>query len=203
MRSDRPAAAGLPADPSVRTPPPAPAPAREAAAGAVRHGRDKGGHSFLIRPFTPADRAALERMYTSFEPKRSAHGLPPVGEGHRNRWLSRVLLEGRHLLVEVEGEVVGHGMLVAMGAGAAELANFLHQSARDRGIGTRLNQALLEEARTLGCHRVWLLVEPSNRRAMRSYEKAGFRRRSNVPCAHELEMEVRLGPVEPPKPPEV
>jgi RimJ/RimL family protein N-acetyltransferase len=75
---------------------------------------------------------------------------------------------------------------------AAELANFLHQSIRDRGIGTALNEALLDVARTHGIQRVWLSVEPTNRRAIRSYEKVGFQRRPTLAWAPEVEMEVEI-----------
>ena len=133
-------------------------------------------------------------MYDSFEPKRVAQGLPPGDAGRRQRWLDTVLAFGCHLMVEVDGRLVGHGMLLPFDHDEAELANFLHQSVRDRGIGTALNQALLEVGREEGISRVWLSVEPSNRSAVRSYEKAGFRRRFTTGWAPELEMEFFLFP---------
>lgn len=151
---------------------------------------DKLGEAFTIRAFREADRAALRRMYDDFEPKRVAQGLPPGDAEQRTRWLGSVLGDGHHLIVEVDGEVVGHGMLLPFKEGEAELANFLHQSTRDRGIGTTLNRALLELGRGLGLRRVWLSVEPFNRRAIRSYEKVGFQRRPMSPWAPEAEMEV-------------
>jgi RimJ/RimL family protein N-acetyltransferase len=133
-------------------------------------------------------------MYDDFEPKRVAQGLPPMDGGPRTRWLDTILASGHHVMVEVDGRVAGHGMLLPFVTDGAELANFLHQSVRDRGIGTALNQALLDLAREHSIGRVWLSVEPSNRRAVRSYEKAGFRRRFTSGWAPELEMEVILAP---------
>ena len=50
-------------------------------------------------------------------------------------------------------------------------------AARDRGIGTHVVRSLVEFAfRDLNLHRVSLHVFASNRRAIRVYEKAGFRR---------------------------
>ena len=66
-------------------------------------------------------------------------------------------------------------MVIPMDGHTSELANFLHQKIRNRGIGTALNLLALEIAREQGRRRVWLSVEPSNRIAIRSYEKAGFR----------------------------
>jgi RimJ/RimL family protein N-acetyltransferase len=155
---------------------------------------DKLGEPFTLRPFRAPDRAALAAMYDDFEPKRVAQGLPPAGPVQRARWLDSVLAAGYHLVVEIDGRVVGHGMLLPFQERDAELANFLHQDVRDRGIGTLLNQALLDLGRDLDLHRVWLSVEPFNRRAIRSYEKAGFRRRRMSAWAPEIEMEIFLAP---------
>ena len=151
---------------------------------------DKLGEPFLIRPFREEDRQALQEMYDDFSPKRVAQGLPPSDPRQRTRWLGSVLAGGHHLVVEIEGRVVGHGMLLPFKEGEAELANFLHQATRDRGIGTTLNRVLLKLGRELGLRRVWLSVEPFNRRAIRSYEKVGFRRHPATPWAPEVEMEV-------------
>ncbi len=96
------------------------------------------------------------------------------------------------MVVEVVGRILGHAMLIPMDDGGAELANFLHQSIRDRGIGTALNGAIVELAREAGYRRVWLCVEPSNRAALRSYVKAGFRMLSGSQWTPEVEMEVPL-----------
>ena len=153
---------------------------------------DKLGETFALRPLDPSDHPALHAMYDAFEPKRVAQGIPPSDPDRRRRWLDGVLEDGHHLLVEIDGRVLGHGMLLPFAEDEAELANFLHQHVRDRGIGTILNRALLEVGRDAGLHRVWLSVEPFNRRAVRSYEKVGFRRRPMSPWAPEVEMEVVL-----------
>lgn len=156
--------------------------------------RDKAGRPFRVRAFTPKDRGPLEEMYRAFDPKRGAQGLPP-GDGESiRRWLDLILKNGRHVLVEIEGEILGHLMVIPIDAETSELANFLHQAIRNRGIGTSLNMLALEIARSEGRKRVWLSVEPSNRIAIRSYEKAGFRRTTASLWAPELEMEVRLEP---------
>ncbi len=153
---------------------------------------DKLGEPFALRPFQADDRKGLERMYEAFEPKRVAQGLPPADPGQRTRWLDSVLASGHHIVVEVDGRVAGHGMLLPFGQDSAELANFLHQAVRDRGIGTALNKELLATAGAHQVRRVWLSVEPSNRPAIRSYEKVGFRRCAMSHWSPELEMEVVL-----------
>lgn len=149
---------------------------------------DKRGRPFRVRPYAPEDRAALEAMYADFEPKRAAQGLPPEGEAAVRRWLDRVLPRGTQLVVEVGGRVLGHVMLIPMDADTLELANFLHQSIRNRGIGTALNRVGLELARGAGFRKVWLSVEPTNRAAVRSYQKAGFEASAASILAPEIEM---------------
>lgn len=155
---------------------------------------DKRGEPFTVRNMAPEDRRALHEMYLDFLPKRAAQGLPPETEYAQKRWLDHVLKGGEHLLVEIKGVVSGHLMLIPMQDGRAiELAIYLHQSIRGRGIGTAMNRLAVELARTQGYHKVWLSVEVTNVAAIRSYQKAGFKRTAATMWAHEIEMEVLLG----------
>ena len=149
---------------------------------------DKRDEPFLVRHLSLADQPALLDMYRDFEPKRAAQGLPPLSEEATRQWLVRSLGKGTHLVVVVGGRIAGHMMLIPMEAGRVELANFLHQSIRNRGIGTSLNRLALELARDEGYEQVWLSVEPWNRPAVRSYEKVGFRRSTASLWAPEIEM---------------
>jgi len=156
---------------------------------------DRSNATFVARDYEAADRAKLLAMYDDFEPKRGAQGLPPIGDSKIAVWLDRILARGRHLVVEVKEQILGHVMLMPMEDQSVELANFLHQSIRGRGIGTALNAHAVKLAQQLGYQRVWLSVEPGNRAAVRSYEKAGFRRLPGSYWAPEVEMAVDF-PVE-------
>jgi ribosomal protein S18 acetylase RimI-like enzyme len=155
---------------------------------------DKLGNPFHVRELEGRDdRIRLHRMYAAFVPKRAAQGLPPETDHGIQRWLDRVLAHGRHLGIEINGSLCGHGMLVPMDdPKETELANFLHQSIRGRGIGTALNRLLVTRALEAGYNRVWLSVEPSNIAAIRSYTNAGFKTLRNSLWAPEIEMEVVL-----------
>lgn len=67
-------------------------------------------------------------------------------------------------------------------------------SARQRGIGTRLLEALFEEVRTHGALKMFLEVRESNEAAISLYEKCGFitagtrRRFYSNPCEDALVM---------------
>ena len=153
---------------------------------------DRSNATFVARDYEPADRAQLLAMYGDFEPKRGAQGLPPNSELKIAAWLDRVLARGRHLVVEVKEQILGHVMLMPMEDQSVELANFLHQSIRGRGIGTKMNGLAVKLAQELGYQRVWLSVEPGNRAAVRSYEKVGFQRLPGSYWAPEVEMAVEL-----------
>jgi RimJ/RimL family protein N-acetyltransferase len=155
--------------------------------------RDREGQPFIVRAPRPGDRALLDAFYDAFEPKRAAQGLPPAGTARIARWLDGVLAGGEHLIVEREGRLAGHAMLMPTGApGVREYAIFLDQSVRGRGIGTQVNRFAAELARGLGIRRLWLSVEPQNRAALRSYLKAGFFFRPATVYSPEVEMEMDL-----------
>ncbi|HET6230455.1 MAG TPA: GNAT family N-acetyltransferase [Longimicrobiaceae bacterium] len=154
---------------------------------------DKEGRVFTVRPMAPGDRASLEEFYAGFEPKRAAQGLPPEGPVRVRRWLDHVLPGGTHLIVETDGRLVGHALLMPTEReGMREYAIFLHQDVRGKGLGTQVNRRSAEIARTMRLDRLWLSVEPGNRPALRSYEKAGFRFRPGTIYSPELEMEMEL-----------
>jgi len=71
----------------------------------------------------------------------------------------------------VVGFIIGHWI-----ADEAEILNLAVQpEVRGRGIGTALVKALLEDAAFRGALRVFLEVRESNARAIRFYQRLGFR----------------------------
>ncbi|CAN5284812.1 hypothetical protein BH20GEM2_BH20GEM2_12660 [soil metagenome] len=146
-----------------------------------------------MRRYDPEDRPVLETFYAAFEPKRAAQGLPPQGAERISRWLDAVLPAGIHLVVERDGALIGHALLVPAGSpGVAEYAVFLHQQHRGRGAGTEVNRVAVEAAREADLERLWLSVEPDNRAAIGSYAKAGFHFLPGTTLSREVEMEIEL-----------
>jgi RimJ/RimL family protein N-acetyltransferase len=157
------------------------------------HLRDKGGRVFTVRALRADDRAALEDFYDAFDPKRAAQGLPPDGRPRVSRWLDQVLPNGTHLAVERDGRLIGHAMLIPTGRpGVNEYAIFLSREVRGQGVGTQVNRLSVELARSMDLRGLWLSVEPHNRPALRSYEKAGFRFVPGTVFSPEVEMEMAL-----------
>jgi RimJ/RimL family protein N-acetyltransferase len=118
-------------------------------------------------------------MYATFEPKLIYFGLPPAGSELIERWLHDVLDDTQNAnLVLTRGErVIGHAALLHYPAtpGVREIAIFVHQDHRSRGIGRRLFLAAMHHGcHDLGLGRVWLWVNRRNVRGLRLYSSVGF-----------------------------
>lgn len=128
------------------------------------------GLAFELRRATPQDREALAAMYLSFEPKGESLGLPPRKDPQR--WLDS--LAGYPNFVAVaEGRLVGHSVLCT-GGPSAEIAVFVHQDCRGRGLGKRLLRAMIDEARRENVQRVWGVTELDNIPMLRLAHSLGF-----------------------------
>ena len=123
-----------------------------------------------LRRATPEDRDALIEMYRSFEPKGAALGLPPWKD--TEKWLDG-LARYLNFVVFADGRLAGHGALCRAGA-TAEVAVFVHQDFRRRGLGQRLLAAMIREARRLGLRRVWGTAEMDNYSALAMVRLLGF-----------------------------
>jgi GNAT superfamily N-acetyltransferase len=82
--------------------------------------------------------------------------------------------------------------LVPDGSGSAELALFVHQEFRRRGIGTALLKAALNWAGAADVRRVWSLTSSDNRPALRLQLRCGFRRRAFGFGESELELDLAV-----------
>lgn len=95
--------------------------------------------------------------------------------------LSRCLMEDElgghsHLVVEVEGRLVGWGGIApSEGHQSCTLGIAIIGEYQKQGIGTRLTKALVDEAERLGYARIVLTVWGINWVAYHLYHKLGFR----------------------------
>ena len=149
-----------------------------------------------IRPVGFPERDLLIEMYDRFDPIGVAQGLPPHGPHRRREWVSSALHHRVNLAgFTRSGSLAGHCFLATTDddATAVELAIFVHQDYRRRGLGTALTQAALDHAVRTGFTRVWCLASSDNSAALRLLRRCGFRvRNSDVP---EIELEIDLSPV--------
>lgn len=123
-----------------------------------------------LRRAAPGDRNALVTMYASFEPKGAAMGLPPRKDPQK--WLDG-LVGYPNFVACVASRPVGHSVLCT-GGESAEIAVFVHQDYRGRGLGRALLKAMIEEAKRLGVRRVWGIAEFDNIPMLRLAYSLGF-----------------------------
>lgn len=115
-------------------------------------------------------------MYERFEPLGAALGLPPSRESARHNWVEAALRQEMNLgALSATGEAIGHCFLVADKKDSAEVAIFVHQAFRRRGVATALLDAMLAWGHTLGLQRIWALTDSENRVALRLLRRFGFR----------------------------
>jgi GNAT superfamily N-acetyltransferase len=124
----------------------------------------------VIRPVSPSDRAELRAMYEGFEPRPASLGLPPASGV--DRWLEG-LNAAIHLIAVADDTAIGHGLLCAEGD-SGEVAVFVRQEFRVQGIGRRLLDALIDEARKRGLRSIWGITELDNVPMLRLAHAAGF-----------------------------
>lgn len=121
--------------------------------------------SLQIRAIEPSEWPALARMYETFEPKRASFGLPPLH--HPEEWLTEIRTTSHNVVVIFNGQIVGHGMICTGGRGKfttsdGEFAVFIHQDFRRMGLGRKLLEILVAEARRLGVRLLWGVEETDN-----------------------------------------
>ena len=94
-------------------------------------------------------------------------------------WVRKKLAEKAAVFSMIEknsGRFIGNIELMDVADGAGELGIALTASMQDRGYGTEAVRALIQYASDqLALKRVWLRANPKNARAIRVYEKCGFR----------------------------
>jgi GNAT superfamily N-acetyltransferase len=138
----------------------------------------------------------LIAMYDRFDPLGGALGLPPRREDERHRWIQSALGYGVNVAAFSQAwGAVGHCFLADDKSGSAEMAVFVHQAFRRRGIGTALVKAALEWGYAAGVRRVWTIASSDNIAALCLQKSCGFRLTSSGP--DDIEMEIELSPASP------
>ena len=153
--------------------------------------RERAVSGIQIRVEGAVERDLLVKMYDEFEPLGVAFGLPPFSAAARRNWIAGALAHKvNSVALSPEGAAVGHCFLAVDPSGSAEIAIFVRQEHRRRGIGKALVCSVLERGTAAGVRRVWSITSPDNRAALRLQQSCGFRVSKSVPPAFELEIEL-------------
>ena len=103
----------------------------------------------------------------------------PITAEQERRWVQKKLAEDAavfSMLEKATGAFIGNIELMDIADRAGELGIAVTAAMQDKGYGTEAVRAMVEYGMdTLGLHRVFLKVFPDNARAIRVYEKCGFR----------------------------
>jgi L-amino acid N-acyltransferase YncA len=130
-----------------------------------------------IRPMTPEDWPTVEAIYADGITTGEAtfETAPPSWE----EFDAGRLRDHRVVAVEA-GEVVGWAALSPMSAracyaGVVEHSVYVAESARDRGVGLALMEALVAGADAAGLWTIQTSIFPENTASVALHERAGFR----------------------------
>jgi RimJ/RimL family protein N-acetyltransferase len=117
-------------------------------------------------------------MYASMSPEAIRWGLPPYDRARIERWTADPT-NSITLIARSEERVVGHLQMYKFPyerrKGVLDLFIYIHQDFQNAGLGTLMMKRAIEFAREAGFHRVGLTVVADNHRAIKVYEKVGFK----------------------------
>lgn len=133
-----------------------------------------------IRPAAAADLPAINRIYND----EVLHGTAtwdetPWTPEQRERWFGQHDASTPVLVAEVDGAVAGFAYLSRYRTKRGyrftrEDTVYVDAPYHRRGIGVRLLEALLDEARGAGMHAVIAVIEAENAVSIRLHERFGF-----------------------------
>ena len=135
----------------------------------------------------------LRAMYDRFDPLGAALGLPPRSLEARHTWIGKALCQIVNVgAFSTAGDVVGHCFLASDRPDSAEVAVFVHQEFRRRGIGAALLAWVVEWGRFAKLMRAWAITASENRAALRLMTKCGFRLMQSDFGVSELDIDLRV-----------
>jgi RimJ/RimL family protein N-acetyltransferase len=139
----------------------------------------KNGSVLSLEAYRPESKESLVTMYASMSPEAMKWGLPPYDRARIERWTSN-LTNNVILVARLEERIVGHLQMSSLTferrRGVADLFIYIHQDFQNLGLGTLMMRKAIELAKDRGFHRLGLTVVADNHRAIKVYEKVGFKK---------------------------
>ena len=149
-------------------------------------------HPIRIRPATGADIAPLAALLAVLFAQEADFAADAAKQERGLRLILEQPEIGQLYCAVTADVVVGMVSLLftvstAEGGRVAWLEDMVvHPDWRGRGIGARLLQVAISQARAAGCHRITLLTDAGNVAAQEFYGRAGFARSAMVPLRLKL-----------------
>lgn len=139
----------------------------------------KNGRKINLRTYISSDFEALVSMYADLSKETVQWGLPPYDRQKVER-LTSDLANKITLVAFSDSRIVGHLLIFTFPSerskGITELLIYLHQGFQNVGLGTVMIREGIRLAKARGWHRIGLRVVADNHRAIRLYEKMGFKK---------------------------
>jgi GNAT superfamily N-acetyltransferase len=129
-----------------------------------------------IRPIQPGDEAAFRRLNEEWIVKHFGGMEEKDRETLSDPW-GKIINPGGHIfLAFLGGQAIGCCALIPMEPGAFELVKMaVSERCQGRGIGRKVLQHTVAQARALGARRLWLETNNKLENAIHLYEAVGFR----------------------------
>ncbi len=136
------------------------------------------GEKVLLREYRHQDRENLVSFYNNLSPETLRWSLPPYDRARVERWTANP--EQSIILLALQKEkIIGHLQVFLQAYSRAqrigELVIYLHQAFQNVGLGTAMMREAIRLAGERRLHRISLSVIADNVRAIRVYEKVGFK----------------------------
>ncbi len=138
----------------------------------------KDGARVLFRPLAAADYEGLVRLFVPLTPEDRETVREDITPEVIRHWIDSLDYERvLPLVAEVRGEIIGEGTL-HYGQGAhrhlAEVRIFLAKAWRQRGLGSKLLQTLIDVARRQGIHLLQAEIVASHVHVIKAFQALGF-----------------------------
>lgn len=150
------------------------------------------GERLYLRPLEEGDIPTCLRWINDPEVNRTLSFYRPINELREREWFERLYRDDREIVLAiiVQGKDKHIGNIGLHGIDwkdrQAELGIMIGEKGEwDKGYGTEAVRLMLGYGfERLGLHRIYLRVYANNLRAIRCYEKAGFRREGVLRESH-------------------
>lgn len=139
----------------------------------------RDGSTATLRPLVSADAARMAALFAALS-ERDIYYFFRLPEAEARRLALDVERDAAYRLIAVDGHradtpVLGYTFLQWQEGSAPVFGLALRSEAQSRGLGRALLEHLLSTAAASGVGLVRLTVHPDNGRALRLYQRAGFR----------------------------
>ncbi len=133
-----------------------------------------------IRPATIADLRAINDIFNHYvHHSTCVWTTSPCSDGERRAWYEEHGKTMPAIVAESNGRILGWGALSSFRtaytlAGTLEDSVYVHHEFRRQGIGRRLLQALIDEARHVGIHSILANISADQQPSIHLHEAFGF-----------------------------